>query len=124
MKARKTLAFRERKRFELRQEAKASRTLRRYGFCEADVWTREEAEVAEELLRGLRVSAQEQKERLCGQGRHADLDEDRYLWGDQEPDYVGELAREVARVAGGNVDRRRFCEHVACQFSRMLPSNA
>ena len=32
MQARRSLAFRERKRFELRQEAKASRTLRRYGF--------------------------------------------------------------------------------------------
>ena len=111
MKARRTLAFRERKRFELRQEAKASRTLRRYGFCEADLWTREEADVAQELLRGLRVAAQEQKERLVGQGRH--VDDDRYLWGQQEPDYVGELAREVARIAGDNVGRRRLCERVA-----------
>ena len=57
MQAPRSLAFRERKRFELRQEAKASRTLRRYGFCEADVWTEEEADVAQELLRGLRVAA-------------------------------------------------------------------
>ena len=115
MKARRTLVFRERRRFELRQEAKASRTLRRYGFCEADVWTREEADVAQELLRGLRIVAEEQKERMPGQGRH--LDTDSYLWGKQEPDYVGELAREVARVAGGSEDRRRLCEHVA---SRLL----
>ena len=78
---------------------------------EADLWTKDEADVAQELLRGLRVAAQEQKERLVGQGRH--VDDDRYLWGQQEPDYVGELAREVARIAGDNVGRRRLCERVA-----------
>mgnify|MGYP005697901649 FL=1 len=74
MKARRTLAFRERKRFELRQEAKASRTLRKYGFCEADIWTREEAAVALELLRGLTIAAEEQKQRLPGQGQRLDSD--------------------------------------------------
>ena len=34
MKARKTPAFRERQRFELRQLARASRTVRKYGYCE------------------------------------------------------------------------------------------
>ena len=111
MQARRSLAFRERKRFELRQEAKASRTLRRYGFCEADVWTEEEADVAQELIRGLRVAAREQSVRLSGQGREPD--DDTYLWGQQEPDYVAELAREVARVAGDNHARRRLCERVS-----------
>ena len=37
VKARKTPAFRARRRFELRQQARASRTLRKYGFCEADM---------------------------------------------------------------------------------------
>ena len=39
MKARRTRAFRERRRFELRQEARASRTLRRYGYCDCLLYT-------------------------------------------------------------------------------------
>ena len=114
MKARRTLAFRERRRFELRQEAKASKTLRKYGFCEADSWTREEAAVASELLRGLTVIAREQKQRLPGQGQG--LDADHYLWGAQEPDYVGELAREVGRVVGDGRYGQELCEHVAARL--------
>ena len=114
MKARKTLAFRERKRFELRQEAKASKTLRKYGFCEADIWTREEAAVASELLRGLTIAAEEQKQRLLGQGRR--LDGDSYLWGTQEPDCVGLLASEVARVVGDGVFGKSLCERVAARL--------
>ena len=114
MKARRTLAFRERRRFELRQEAKASKTLRKYGFCEADSWTREEAAVASELLRGLTIIAREQKQRLPGQGQR--LDADHYLWGDQEPDYVGELAREVGRVVGDGRYGQELCEHVAARL--------
>ena len=114
MNARKTLASRERRRFELRQEAKASRTLRKYGFCEADIWTREEAAVASELLRGLTIAGEEQKQRLLGQGRH--LDGDSYLWGTQEPDYVGQLAREVARVAGDGRFGKALCERVAARL--------
>ena len=41
MKARRAQAFRERRRFELKAEARASGTLRRYGYCEGDVWTRQ-----------------------------------------------------------------------------------
>ena len=114
MKARKTLAFRERKRFELRQEAKASTTLRKYGFCEADIWTQEEAAVASELLRGLTIAAEEQKQRLLGQGRR--LDGDSYLWGTQEPDFVGLLASEVARVVGDGTFGKALCERVAARL--------
>ena len=53
MKARNTVHFRERQRFELRQLARASRTLRKYGFCEADSWTSSEREDAALLLKGL-----------------------------------------------------------------------
>ena len=52
MNARRTPAFRERGRFELKQEARASRTLRRYGYCEADLWIEKEASVADELIKG------------------------------------------------------------------------
>ena len=64
MKAKKTPAFRERKRFELRARARASRTLRKYGYCEADVWTGEEARIAGRLLDGLRGVAIQQQQRL------------------------------------------------------------
>ena len=37
LRARKTPAFRERQRFELRHLARASRTLRKYGYCEAEI---------------------------------------------------------------------------------------
>jgi hypothetical protein len=111
MKARRTVAFRERKRFELRQEARASRTLRRYGFCEADLWTKEEASAAEELLKGLKVTASEQRDRMRGQGRIVDVDT--WLWGEAEPDYVGELAKEVRRAAGGDAEERKLHERVA-----------
>ena len=57
MNARRTPAFRERRRFEMKQEARVSRTLRRYGYCEADLWTAEEVAVAvaEDLIKGLRT---------------------------------------------------------------------
>ena len=54
MKARRTGAFRERRRFELRQEARCSRTLRKYGFCEADLWSDGERAAATVLLNGLK----------------------------------------------------------------------
>ena len=74
MKARRMPAFRERKRFELRQEARASRTLRRYGFCEADIWTAEERAGASELIEGLKFVANEQRERLRNHGQTVDFD--------------------------------------------------
>ena len=52
MNARRKPAFRERRRFALKQEARASRTLRRYGYCEADLWIEKEASVADELIKG------------------------------------------------------------------------
>ena len=74
MKARRTAAFRERNRFELRQEARSSRTLRRYGFCEADWWSKEESSMAEELLVGLKTVADEQRQRLRNSGMAVDAD--------------------------------------------------
>ena len=111
MKARRTPAFRERRRFELRQEARASRTLRRYGYCEADLWTAEERTAADELLRGLKVLAAEQRERLRNNGKS--VDSDTYLWGGAEPDYEGELAAEVVRLAAGDGARKKVLERVA-----------
>ena len=98
MKVRRTGAFRERKRFELRQQVRSSRTLRRYGYCEGDLWTAEEARVAESLLRGLRTTAQEQRSRM----RLCSADGDAWLWGDGEPDYVSELGEVVKQLAGSD----------------------
>ena len=111
MKARRTAAFRERKRFELRQEARASRTLRRYGFCEADCWSREEAALAEELVKGLRVVADEQRGRLRHSGKAVDADT--FLWRDVGIDFEGELAAEVERAAAGDEERKRNLARVA-----------
>ena len=111
MRARRTPAFRERRRFELKQEARASRTLRRYGYCEADVWSAEERDAAEALLQGLATSASEQRERLRMMGRSVDFDS--WLWGEKEPDVEGELAQVVARVAGSDEGRRGMLEQVA-----------
>ena len=104
MKARRTPAFRERRRFELRCEARASRTLRRYGFCEADLWSAEEGADADELIKGLKTLAGEQRDRMRSGGRRVDVDT--WLWGKDEPDYEGELAREVLRVSEGDEARK------------------
>ena len=77
MKARRTPAFRQRRRFELRQQARASRTLRKYGFCEADLWEPEERKAAEVLLGRLETRAAAQRHGLKGQGRF--LDDDSWL---------------------------------------------
>ena len=111
MEARKKPAFRSRRRFELRQEARASRTLRRYGFCEADVWDADERESAAELLRGLQTIAGMQRHSPENHGRHIDVDA--WLWPGREPDFAGELAREAVRLAGGDGVRLERLQRVA-----------
>ena len=111
MNARRTAAFRERKRFELRHEARASRTLRRYGFCEADWWSKEESAMAEELLVGLKTVADEQRERVRNSGMAVDADT--FLWRDKQIDFEGDLAAEVRRAAVGDAGRRRRLAKVA-----------
>ena len=69
MKARKTPAFTERQRFELRQLARASRTLRKYGYCEADAWSITERDDAALLLKGLEMKRAQQLEALRNGGR-------------------------------------------------------
>ena len=48
--ARVKAEFRSRQRFKLRLRAKASRTIRKYGFYERDVWEGADAGLAEVLL--------------------------------------------------------------------------
>ena len=112
MKARRTPAFRERKRFELRKEAQASRTLRRYGYCGSDLWTTAERGDADVLMESLVSVAKARRGRLSSQaGRRVDADT--WLWGDGEPDYEGELARAVESAAAGDEVRGAALRKVA-----------
>ena len=111
MKARNTLHFRERQRFDLRQLARASRTLRKYGFCEADIWTPAEREDAERLLHGLNLLCVQQRETLRASGRP--LDRDAWLWPGGAPDYAKELALVARQESDGDVSRLASLEAVA-----------
>jgi len=111
MRARRTPAFRARKRYELRCDAKASRTLRRYGYCEADKWTEREADDARDLLIDLVAVAGRRRKDMERAGQR--VDNDTWLWGDVEPDYDGELARAVVRLAAGDAMRKAALEKVA-----------
>ena len=116
MRVRRTRAFRERKRFELRCEARASRTLRRYGFCRADAWTEREREAARLLIEGLRAVGEERRASLRGlslRGLRGKVDHDTWLWGDEEPDYAGLLAAAVEQEAQGDEGRLRLLRQVA-----------
>ena len=75
-KQREKKNFRARRRFELRLEAKASRTLRRYGFCAEDRWSRAEARAAEDLLGKLWERGELRRAEL----RMASRDADACLW--------------------------------------------
>ncbi len=105
---RETATFHRRRRFELRLQARASRTIRKYGFCEAagQQWSPEEKVWAERLLKKLEVAREEQRASLKYTGRRAYLpsgknDDDAFLW-DGEPDYRDLLfsaANELAASA-------------------------
>jgi hypothetical protein len=91
---RDTATFHRRRRFELRLEARASRTIRKYGFCEAlgEQWDRKDAERAQKLLKRLTVERENQRGSLKNTGRRAYFadgrpDPDAYLW-DGEPDFL------------------------------------
>jgi len=96
--------FRSRRRFELRLLAQASTTLRKYGFCEADPWTREEAEVATRLLQGLQAVGDDRRRRQGKQG-----DDDAWLWEEGPPCLATLMLEQVARVVSGasEADRER-----------------
>lgn len=110
-KARETEKFRVRLRFELRLQARFSRTLRKYGFCRADPWTREEAAAAEELLKGLRAKGQMQRSAISQTGKPCD--EDAHIWPHGEPPFDKMLAAEVQELAGGDASRKAFLLGVA-----------
>ena len=111
MKARRTPAFRARKRYELRCEVRASRTLRRYGYCEADLWTDAERQGAEALISGLKITAKEQLDRLSVGDKRVDAST--WLWGHGAPDFDGELRKQVERLAAGDEVQRAMLGKVA-----------
>lgn len=104
---RDTPTFRRRRRWELRLQAKASNTIRKYGFFQDDVWEPEEARRAEALLKKLRAAREKQRGRLLNTGRRAyrpggKPDHDAYLW-DGEPDYAAFLL-DAAKDLGGTAE--------------------
>ena len=88
-------AFRSRQRYDLRNSAKASRTLRKYGTCAADLWTEEEQYVAGRLIRCLRA---EGRRRSVAFG--LSHDPDAWLWPEEEPDLPLWLQTGVGEVVG------------------------
>ena len=97
MQARCTPNCRRRRRWELRLQQRASATLRKYGYCMADQWTKEEGDVAEALLLVLERSAAERRKMLCSIAGRV-VDGNTWLWGQQEPcyeDLLSDACREL-----------------------------
>ena len=106
-------AFRQRRRYELRMSAKASRTIRRYRCCAADPWTEEEAQVADRLLRQLAV---EGSLRRSAARLHAHQDPDALIWGSEEIPYEDLLLKAAREVAAGDEAFQKVCIAVSARL--------
>ena len=84
----------------MRNDAKFSRTIRKYGFCEADAWTRPDAERADRLLKGLRAKGPLQRMTLAATGRPSD--EDAFIWPAGDPDFDKLFGEQVVELAAGD----------------------
>ena len=113
MKARGTRAFRRRRRWELRLQERASITLRKYGFCSEDDWSKDESEAADSLIAALKRVAEKQRETLR-LGAGCVVDDDTWLWGEQEPCYEALLcdARRELELADADQSRHHLYEFV------------
>ena len=100
-------AFRERRRMELRLLARFSRTLRKYGFCERDPWSRPEADVAEALLKTLRARGRRELEAARLERGQAQQSVNAWPWPPAGPDVVGEMAVAAGRVVEAGFDAAR-----------------
>ena len=88
---------------ELRLLAKFSWTLRRYGFCEEDLWSDVQREVADALLAVLRARGQMELQAARLERGKANASEDTWPWAAACPDIVAEMAAAVARVREASV---------------------
>jgi hypothetical protein len=95
--------FRSRCRFERRLRAKASHTLRKYGFCKADPWSERESRIAAELIRRLDAVGAKQRASL-----RFERDPYAWCWPGEEPKIESLLRGEVEKWARG--DEARLCE--------------
>jgi len=100
--------FRARRRFEWRLEAKASRTLRKYGSCSADPWDPADARIAEALLEGLREKAAERR-RDMGLGS----DPDAFCWQREEVPVEALLLKQTQQLAQKGEASQEKAEAVA-----------
>ena len=117
--ARHSELFRSRLRFDLRVAAKFSRTLRRWGFCAADPWTREDADAASELLGVLRSRGQLQRARRA-EFTGLPSDEDAFIWKEHELDFDGFFASAVQDAARGDASRQLRLEAVSARLRSEL----
>ena len=99
--------FRARLRYRLRMEAKASTTLRKYGCCQADMWTTEDADIAKELLQCLDVEG-----KLQARAQGMEGNKDAWVWGRQEPPITALMARAVSEVGRAGESLRAQVEAV------------
>ncbi len=96
--------FRQRRRMELRLLARFSRTLRKYGSCARDLWTQQERDVAEALLKVLRARGRRELEAARFERGKLQQSDDTWPWPPAGPDVVGEVAVAVDRVCEGGPD--------------------
>jgi len=100
--------FRARRRFEWRLEAKASHTLRKYGFCGADEWSVKDASIAQALLSRLEKKGLERR-RDMGLGS----DPDAWCWPSDQVPVEALLLRQVREHAGDDAELAAQTEQVA-----------
>ena len=120
---RDTPVFHRRRRFEMRLQARASKTIRKYGFFREDEWSPEDASRAELMLKRLRDEREMQRPRAKQAGRRAYLnprrrrgperpDDDAYLW-EGVPDYAAFLDNAAKEVGAWSADP--VAEVAACR---------
>ena len=95
------LAFRERRRMEFRLLARFSRTLRKYGFCERDRWTAQEAHVSDALMRVLQARGRSELEASRLERGKVLQSDDAWPWPPAGPDVVGDMSLAAERVSEG-----------------------
>ena len=95
-------SFRARRRMELRFQARASWTLRKYGYMRGHEWTRDDAVLAQKLLELLKSVGDQQRTRLrLGEDLHKN---DVYLWDERSFDVQAKMDDAILEYARNNPD--------------------